>query len=186
MSKILVLDTETGGLSSERNSILSVGAVVYDNFKQTNEIEIYIKEDNINVEKRAMEINKIDLEWLKENGKHPSVAVGLLDKFIDDNFGKDEVALAGHNISFDVGFMKRLYRLAGKNYEDRFSHRTLDTAAIIRFLNMTGKTKMKSAKSDEAFAYFNIKIASDKRHTALADAKATAEMINHLAAIVKA
>ncbi len=185
MSKILVLDTETGGLSADKNSILSFGAVVFEDLVPTNEIEVYVKEDDIQVEKRAMEVNKIDLNWLKANGKSPIEAVSLLEKFIADNFGTEKVSPAGHNIGFDVRFMNRLFRLAGKNYDDVFSHRTLDTASILRFLTMTGKINMKTASADEAFKYFDIKISTEKRHTALGDAKATAEMIVKLAAIVK-
>lgn len=185
MSKILVIDTETGGLSAEKNSILSFAAVVFENLVATNEIEVYVKEDDIQVTPKAMEVNKIDLKWLRANGKSPVEALSLLEKFVVDNFGTEKVSPAGHNVGFDVRFMQRLFRLAGKNYDDMFSHRTLDTAAVLRFLSMTGKIDMKTASADEAFKYFKIEISPDKRHTALGDAKATAEMLTKLAAIVK-
>jgi len=185
MGNLLVLDTETGGLDSHIQSILSVGGVVInEKFDIIGEFEIYIKEDEIVAEQRALDINKIDLRWLRDNGKSPVDAVMEMRKFLDKYFKPGEkIPLVGHNIGFDVNFVKRLYRKSGLGligYEETFSHRTLDTAGIIRFLTLAGKIQLKSAGSDEAFNHYGIMLTEKERHTALGDARATAILLKRL------
>jgi DNA polymerase-3 subunit epsilon len=86
--------------------------------------------------------------------------------------------LAGHNVAFDVAFLKRLYRLAGVSYPDFYSHRLLDTASLGLFFILSGHLPSGVAKSDELFAYFQIPFDRDRRHSALGDARATAQLIN--------
>ena len=191
MSKILVLDTETGGLNPDKHSILSYGAVILDDFKIIDQIEVYVNEGNIIAEESALRVNKIDLKYLVEHGYSPLPAVELLENFLLKHFNfldctkYNLINMSGHNIGFDVGFMKRLYRLAGREYEKVFSHRTLDTAGIIRFLNVAGVSDLSSSSSDKAFDYFRIVIPEEKRHTALGDAIGTAELLVELVYLVK-
>jgi len=187
---MIVLDTETGGLNADVQSILSVGCVVLnDNLSIIDEFENYIKEDNIVAEPRALAINKIDLEWLKVNGKPPAEVLTNLEEFLSKYYSKKEkITMVGHNVGFDVGFMKRLYKQGGAEggYESRFSHRTMDTAGIIRFLMLAKRLDIPAANSTDAFKHFGIEISETERHTALADARATAKLLKHLVNMVKA
>jgi DNA polymerase-3 subunit epsilon len=188
MGNLVILDTETGGLDPEKVSILSVGVVVVDeNLVELGQKEIFVKEDDIVAEEQALKVNKIDLNWLKVTGKNPFNAVLELEFFLSGFFDcakESSIPLAGHNIGFDIGFMKRLYRLAGKNFEQTFSHRTMDTASVLRFLKLAGVTQTE-ASSNQAFAHYKIVVAEEKRHTALGDALATAELLRKLVAEVK-
>ena len=59
----LVIDTETGGLSCEKNSILSIAGVIWEPRGEISKLfDFYIKEPVMNVEERALKINKIDLK----------------------------------------------------------------------------------------------------------------------------
>ncbi|MDQ6987932.1 MAG: hypothetical protein Q9M25_09030, partial [Mariprofundaceae bacterium] len=66
-----------------------------------------------------------------------------------------------------------------------FSHRVLDTAGILRFLALSGKISISGAGSTAAFEYFNIDIKSSERHTALADALATGQLLTKLVELIK-
>lgn len=185
MDNLLVLDTETGGLDSHIQSILSVGGVVInEKLDVVSEFEIYVKEEDIIAEPRALAINKIDLHWLRANGRSPIDTVMEMRKFFDKHFKPGEkIPLVGHNIEFDVNFVKRLYRKAGQGllgYEETFSHRTLDTAGIIRFLSLAGRIALTSSAADNAFKHYGIEISDQDRHTALGDAKATATLLKNL------
>ncbi len=61
-----------------------------------------------------------------------------------------------------------------------FSHRLLDTCGIVRYLVLSGVLPLKGAGSDEAFKYYGV--TPDKRHSALADAEATAKLLDCLIA----
>lgn len=190
MAKMLVIDTETGGLDPQRHSILSLAGVVWDNGATTNEIEILIVEPEIVADSEALKVNKIDLVQHKRNGVSPAEAMTRFDGFLKEYFGdspsSEKISLAGHNIYFDVEFLRRLCRLAAFPYDNRFSHRVLDTAAIIRFLILAKRLPLSGAGATEAFDYFGIKFDPHKRHTALEDARATAVLISKLVAIVSA
>jgi DNA polymerase-3 subunit epsilon len=190
-NKLLVVDTETGGTDPLKHSILSVAAVVWDSGRICDSIELLIYETDVRVTAEAMAINKIDIELHKSRALSPQSAAEKLEEFVEEHF-KDQVTsgqkviLAGHNVSFDVGFIKRLYRLAGLDYDRILSHRTLDTAAILRFLSLAGIRAAQGADSSSAFAELDVTVAPTARHTALGDAVATATLLNRLLGLVQA
>jgi DNA polymerase-3 subunit epsilon len=189
MSMILVLETETGGIDPDRHSLLSIGAVVWEDGRRGAEIEILVAEPELTVTARAMEINRIDLVAHARHAAAPAEALAMLTRFVADQFSQafasgERVVLAGHNIGFDVGFLKRLFRMTGSDFEAVFSHRVLDTASILRFLSLAGLAPEGVAASNEAFRYFEISVPAADRHTALGDARATAELLTRLVDLV--
>ena len=159
--RILIVDTETGGLDADKYSILSLGAVVWERGKMLGEFYVEIAEPEINAHEIALGINKIDIDRLRREGESPSGAVKLFLNFIMKHFnvGSEKVILAGHNLAtFDVDFVERLFRLAAiYDYDKVFSYRVVDTCGIIRFLVLAGVLPLKGAGSEEAFEYFGIK-----------------------------
>jgi len=93
--------------------------------------------------------------------------------------------VAGHNVQFDIDFIGRLYRLAGAEFDELFSHRVLDTAGILAFLILAGRLPPSCSNSSGAFEYFGIEFEPKKRHTALADAIATASLLKSLLGLVE-
>jgi DNA polymerase-3 subunit epsilon len=186
--RLLVIDTETGGTDAQTNSILSLAAVVWDNARTSVEFDVAIVEPILSVTPKAMEINRIDLAEHAKHGVPPAVAVELFNTFLLENFPTEimshaKVVLSGHNIGFDVAFLKRLYVLGGGNFDEMFSHRLLDTAGIVRFLSLAGLTPLASAGSSEAFSHFGIVVPDCDRHTALGDARATADLLTKLVGV---
>jgi DNA polymerase III subunit epsilon len=187
--KLLVVDTETGGTDPAKHSILTLGAVVWDAgaVGESTEVAVWEHPQPVVVEE-AMQINGLQLDELKRRGLPPKEAVIVLDRFLEQHFGaapaRERIGLVGHNLGFDVGFLKRLYGLAGRAYEDVFSHRGLDTASVIRFLHLAGRLPLANASLDQAIKYFKLEVASNARHTARADALVTAELLNRLLTVV--
>jgi DNA polymerase-3 subunit epsilon len=189
--KLLVVDTETGGTDPLEHSLLSVAAVVWDGGLICGSIELLIDEPCMRVTPEALAINGIDITSHKIQALPTTVAVARLEEFIEEHFSDEvlrgeKVVLAGHNVAFDVGFIKRLYRLAGMNYDRILSHRTLDTASILRFLTLAGIRAAREADSSSAFTELKVAVAPAARHTALGDAVATATLLNRLVDLVQA
>ena len=185
MTKLLVVDTETGGVDPDRHSILSVAAVVWEDGALGAEIEILIAEPDLTVTARALEINRIDIVAHSRRAVPPAEAMAQLQAFVDEQFDSERnkgerAVLVGHNIGFDVGFLKRLCRMAHDDFGALFSHRVLDTASILRFLSLAGRLPESAAASTNAFAAFNISVKDSERHTALGDARATALLLTAL------
>lgn len=189
MTKLLVIDTETGGIDPDRHSLLSIAAVVWEDGALNAEFEVLVAEPDLTVTARALEINRIDLVLHSRKAVMPVEAMARLETFLNEQFQHERaqgerIVLAGHNIGFDVGFLKRLCRMAGVDFESLFSHRVLDTASILRFLSLAGRVPESATTSSNAFAAFNISIKDSERHTALGDARATAALLAALVGLV--
>ncbi len=175
--RYLVIDTETGGLDPLKYSLLSIAGVVWEPGRTSvrDGFYFFVNEPELQVSDTALEINNIDVEKIKHSGYSPWEAVSEIRKTLNRVFGTDRepVRLAGHNVGFDIAFLKRLYRLSGADYSKDFSHRSMDTSSILAFLMCAGHVPFGSAKSDFLFEFCGVTIPENERHTAWGDAVAT-------------
>lgn len=177
--KIVFIDTETGGLDPRIHSLLSIGLVEWDHSEITNTKEILVNDGELNVTDAALAINKIDLDNHKVNAISPSKAIQEILQFIDwTGDQQDKITLAGHNVGFDIRFTRHLFESHDYNFDDYFSHRSIDTSSILHFLYYAGKIDTKIVGSSDAFNHFDIEVRG--RHTALGDAIATAELFSRM------
>lgn len=178
---VIVIDTETGGLDPAEHSILSIGLVT-----DTDELDVpLIREPALCTTPKAMEVNGIDLTAVAQHGVSVEDACEAVDTFLKKHMSQHEWGLcvmAGHNITFDMGFLKRLYRLAGRPFARTVPHRTVDTHTLLFSLWQAGKLPADALKSDGAFAHFNLPVgqAGFEAHTAIGDARLTYALLRHL------
>ncbi len=182
--KYLVIDTETGGLNAEKNSILSIAGVLWEPGKTVEPVfDLYVKEYFINVEEAALKVNKIDMNKI-HTADEPYVVVKKIQNALNERLGSDRKAiqLVGHNVAFDIAFVKRLYRHAGleSSYKDDFRDRAMDSCSILEFLMLSGKVDGYRASGDALFKAAGVEIEEKDRHTALGDAVATAYALESL------
>lgn len=181
--KILFIDTETGGIDPASHSLLSLALVVWKELEIRASIEILVNDGVLHVTEKALEINGINLSEHQKKAVTPVIALERFHQFLDTHFPKDEkIILGGHNINFDVNFLNAFLTQNGVNFQQRFSHRFVDTSAILFYLYLTGKIKRKLTASQDAFDYFGITVQG--RHTALGDAFATAQLFSKLISIL--
>ncbi|MGL4653851.1 3'-5' exonuclease [Cetobacterium sp.] len=171
--RIVFLDTETGGLNPLINSLLSIGLVIWEDGEIKLKKEFFVKEDEYNVTPEAMRVNNINLEDLRKKGNEKSEIKKEIIKIIKENFNEKAI-LAGHNISFDISFLKQIFN--EKEFLEIFSYRSIDTASILKYISIKKNLSLNSL--DDAIKYYNLKI--EKRHTALDDAVVTAEIFTKL------
>ncbi|MEL1239764.1 3'-5' exonuclease [Flavobacterium flavipallidum] len=181
--KILFIDTETGGLDPLNNSLLSVAFAIWDNGKISNAKEFLINDGILNVSPKALEINRIDINKHSQVALKSEDAILEIENYLNENFHNEKIILCGHNILFDINFFKNFWTKNNRDYNKQFSHRYVDTASILFFLSVSGKIPTNTISSQNAFDYFNINVS--KRHSALGDVLATAELFNHLIRISK-
>jgi DNA polymerase-3 subunit epsilon len=181
--KILFIDTETGGLDPSENSLLSIAFVVWQEFEVKATKEILIDDGVLNVTQKALEINGINLTEHRAKALGVREAIKELDEFLLIHFGTEEkITLGGHNINFDVNFLKYFLTANGYNWSKRFTHRYVDTATVLYYLYLSGNLKQKAISSQEAFDLFGIQI--NGRHTALGDVIATARLFSTLLKVI--
>ena len=182
--KLLFIDTETGGLDPNQHSLLSIAMVVWQNMEIFESLEIFINDGKLNVTDEALEINKIDLEKHKDISLSPRGAISKIFDFLNKHFDASEkITVAGHNINFDVNFLRFFLTQNNENFSKHFSHRFIDTSSILYYLYLSGNLKYKVLSSSDAFALFGISV--EGRHTALGDAIATAKLYTNLLELTK-
>lgn len=180
----LIIDTETGGLDASKHSILSLAGIAWHpGIKEIeNSFTFGIAEPEIFAMPEAIAVNKINTDHLKKYGYSPWAAINQIKIFLNQVFSNERkpIILIGHNVGFDISFLKRLYKLGGEDFYKDFSHRSIDTSSILSFLMCTGYLEFSSPKSDTLFEFCNVQVPEKDRHTALGDAVATFKALNVL------
>lgn len=174
MTKLLFIDTETGGTDPNTHSILTAAFAVWEDGEVVDTLELSIVHEAYVVTSKAMEVNGIDLKAHK--GISPFQAQFVIQEFVARHFD-EKPTIVGQNVQFDEGFLKAL--LGSSTYEGIFSHRVIDTASILRFLQLSGSLDVGGSGLSDAIKFFGIQMG-DERHTALGDVLATVVVFNKL------
>lgn len=174
----LFLDTESGGLDSGQHSLLSLGFVVGDEGVVRHSLEVLLKHETYIVTGSALKVNRINLSHHHACAMDAPTAMTVMDIFLNQFFPckHTPIHLVGHNIGFDQAFLKRFWESQGRQFEDRFSHRSIDTHAIAWSMRDAGLLSLENLSSTSLFEHFGVAIPEDKRHTALGDALGTFEL----------
>jgi DNA polymerase III epsilon subunit-like protein len=187
---LVITDVETGGTDPSKHSITSVAFVIWSPLNPVVRYkEWHVLEDPICVSKSLVRAKGIDVKTcvdfdkLKKYGLPPQEVCSDIRKFLSTvqlSPQSPKPTLVGHNPSFDLGFLKRLFKISDPPGSFPFSHRTIDTHSIAKFLQMKGYVFPEKITSDSLFEHFRIKIPEGERHTALGDAIATAKLLTEL------
>ena len=186
--KFLILDTETGGIDPEKHSILSVAGFGWSMGEEPVELfDFLIKEPMLRVDAASMEVNRIDLNRVVREGLDPKDAVERIDGTLLPFFGESKACLVGHNIGFDIAFLKRMYTTAWcrDRFNDHFAYRSVDTSTILTFLMEARVIPSGKPSSDRMFEMFGIEVPEEDRHTARGDALATARALEAMIRLVE-
>lgn len=179
------IDTETGGVIPGKHSLLSIGIVVWDLSEGIiAQKEFYIKSKRYIVTKEAQRINKFDRVKHNKVAEEPSVVIEKLLSFLYEYFPQNTfIPLAGHNVQFDINFLKAFLKKQNRSYNQYFSHRAIDTYSVYKTLILSHLISENINSSHDAFSYFNIKV--DQRHNALSDCIATVKLYENMIQLIK-
>lgn len=171
---LLVIDLETTGANPIRHDVLAVGLVPF--FNPERATVVYVRPPNPIWSSYAQaNFQKFADTW-QSAAVHPSRACAEIECWIAKEFSGNAVTPIAHNVGFDVGFLRKLAFLAGKDEIDHISRRAIDTHTLLYVLYAQGDLPRSALSSDGAFSHFGIEIEEEHRHTALGDALATREL----------
>lgn len=158
-----VFDTETTGLMPNKDEIVQIGAVRVVNGK--------IVPGEI-IDQLVNPGRKIPPASTKVHGISDDMVIGAPDAVTSvrhfHTFAKDSVIVA-HNAPFDMAFMQRHGKTSGLVWD----HPVLDTVLLSAVLYGTTEKHTLDALCDR----LGVTIPPELRHTALGDARATAEVL---------
>ncbi len=122
---MLVIDIEASGTNYEKHSIVSVGALDFNNFQNQFYMECRIWSD-AHIDDESLEVNGFSKEEITDRSKKSEAE--LIKGFLDWSNKLEDKTLAGQNVSFDRDFLKAACKRAKFNWE--FAYRTIDTHSV--------------------------------------------------------
>ncbi|MGI0100514.1 MAG: 3'-5' exonuclease [Candidatus Micrarchaeaceae archaeon] len=177
---MIVIDLETSGLDHEEDSILSIGAVDFQNPENQFYGECRLRSGaTYNLE--SLKVNGFSVKDIKDKSKMSLHE--LITRFLDWTHSIYDVTLAGHNVQFDIKFLERSFGIYNMGWI--FGHRNLDTHSLVYAHCLSRKVEMPYRKnksditSDFVFSYVGLE-KEMRPHNGLVGAKMEAESISRI------
>lgn len=180
-SNFCVFDVETGGLDPEKNPITEFAAVIleYGTLKQVSEFSTYVKPyAGLEIEQVALDKTMVTASRMNK-GMELEDFIPAMEEFLSEHIGSKKNLLigVGHNVGFDVSFLNKAFKLAGKKYnmDKYFQTQYIDT---LQLSHLTW-----TIKGDEKL--FLQKVCEDAgvkltdAHGAMNDVYATADLLRY-------
>lgn len=169
MSRQIVLDTETTGLSADTGDrVIELGCVELLNRKLTgNDLHIYFNPERESHEE-ALKVHGLTTDFLRDKPKFAALA----DDVVDYLRGAELII---HNAAFDVGFLNKELELAGLPPLRTFVSEVTDTLAMAKLV-YPGKRNSLDALCDR----FGVDRSNRTFHGAKLDAQLLADVYINL------
>jgi DNA polymerase-3 subunit epsilon len=169
MSRLIVLDTETTGLSAENGDrVIELGCVELFNRKLTgNNLHFYLNPGRDSHEE-ALKVHGISNEFLRDKPKFAEVALEVIEYLRG-------AELIIHNAAFDVGFLNKELELAGHAPLRSFVGEVTDTLAMAKAM-FPGKRN----SLDALCSRLDVDNSNRTLHGALLDAELLADVYINL------
>jgi DNA polymerase III alpha subunit (gram-positive type) len=181
MDKQFYVDTETTGLDSTKCDIVSIGAIVEIDGVVVDKIDINMQPvqwDNIT--QTALDIQHVTIEDLKSRQPHEEGFKQFL-AFVRKYSDGPKFLFAGHNIAFDIKFIKAMYDRYSEDIEKDFNMQTnhfTDSLAYARMLK--NSLMLPDCKLHTVHKALFKEDYVHKTHSALSDCEATFRCIKVL------
>ncbi len=179
---MLVIDIEASGLDPHINSLLSIGAVDFENPENQFYGECKMWEGAIASEE-ALEVNGFTQKEITQPDKKPlEILMYEFEEWIKET-NNDNIVLAGQNSSFDRDFLNSSFHRA--NIDFKFAIRNLDLHSVAyydhikRNIPIPLKNGHTTLSLDNIVKYSGLK-EEPKPHNALNGAKFEAEAFSRI------
>lgn len=177
---LLGIDLETTGVDPKTNAIIEIACIHYNGAEKLSEFNVEVATNSGRKKSLgAMRITKKSHKDIMNNYEalYSENAVDAFTEYLIKDVcshTKERITIVGHNVSFDINFMKEwLSRHNIDKWDEVFTVRFLDTAVIAEFLRNTGALPLKSLSLDKLAEGLGVEVDKNKLHTALYDVDLT-------------
>jgi len=179
--ELYICDTETTGLDYVDNSPIEISIIRFST-KEQKTWKLKALNENL-IDMGALRINGHKYEDITHQTKHGAntyldpkkVIVDIENWLMEDNLSSEERIICGHNVDFDKNMLKFLWKKLDSLDSFPFGRRSLDTFQLEFFLDYVSNSLQDSYSLSALTKKYGIK--NEKAHTAEADTKATAKLI---------
>jgi len=172
---LLLIDVETTGIDPSKDSIIQLAALILDrrNLSELDSFSIFIRPDTqISVQAFSIHgISEKDLADAKD-------LCAALDEF--QAFAPSDALLSGHNVSFDMNFLKTGYAKCGLHFP--FDYHTIDIWSIAFFVISAVGISLESYSLSDLANFFGVK--RSVKHDALEDVRVSAIIARNLLQVI--
>jgi DNA polymerase III epsilon subunit-like protein len=168
---IVVLDLETTGTNPVIHDPVSMALVPLADHLPPLSLAIR-PPSPVWSEYAAANFSRFESEWIHA-AVSPTEALLQIEQYLGLLCEGRDAIVVGHNVGFDLAFLRKLAAYSGKDDVTGISHRSVDTHSILFVAWLLGKIPEEALTSDGAFRHFQIIVPPEARHTALGDAIAT-------------
>jgi len=179
--KILYFDTETTGLDSWKHGMIEIALIAEIDGVVVDTLELKMNPVDKDIDPNALAVTGYTLKDIRS--LEPDILAyfdikEFLHKYINCYDRSDKFVPAGHNIPFDIGFLKQLFKDNGDNFLGAYlTNEYLDTLQMIPTLKWLGKLpSLANNKLETLCEALGVDLVN--AHTALADIQATRECMN--------
>jgi DNA polymerase III alpha subunit (gram-positive type) len=181
----IAFDCETTGLTVESNLLTAYFIIYDDNLNEQGSFGLGLRHKVYHVTAKALEVNGIDLV------KHDKDAMDLIDArrelmlFLNTYYKKEQFVCIGHNVNFDVRFLKNSGLLTYFEFDKYFNPIAIDTIVLAQYLKSCKLLQdTQSLRLEMLCKHYNITkelIQCDgSYHSAEYDTRCTVELLKKL------
>lgn len=186
-AKYIAFDCETTGVNDDCNLLTVSFLMLNSNLKEMDVLNIALKQTNgYHIYPESLEVNKIDII------KHHNQSIDLIDarrkvlQFLQKYKGQYNLIPIGHNIQFDIKFIKKSGLLTEEEYTKYISYNALDTVVVSQFLKLSGKLPEKQSLSlINLCKSCNLKRNEELEHSAEYDIKMTVKLLKYFTKLIQ-
>ncbi len=129
----VVLDVETGGLSAFENPITEFAMLSCegDSLKEINRYSSFVKPyEDLTITQQALDFTMVDMADINKGVDHTKlveITIQFLKEANPTGKARSKPILVGHNIVFDLMFLKVLFQLCKKDFNDYVANNDSET-----------------------------------------------------------
>jgi len=184
-NKYIAFDCETSGVS-EASNLLTISFVILDkDLIQKDSLNVSLKQTSgYNIYPEALQINQIDIIKHHQSSTDLQTSRKILLDFLNKNKSSYNLIPIGHNIAFDIRFIKSSGLLTDREYSNFISCNPIDTLIVAQFLKTCGKLNQKQSLSlINLCNHFKLDSCKNSEHTSEYDIKMTIKLLHCLKSI---
>jgi DNA polymerase III epsilon subunit-like protein len=178
-ARYVAFDCETTGVD-ELCNLLTVSFIVLDkDLNSIDSLDLSIKQSHgYVVYPEALAINKIDLIKHHTTSIELEQARNMLHTFLNTYKRNYLLIPIGHNIAFDIRFIKTSGLITAEEFPKYFSHNHIDTVTISQFMKVCGHLPLhQSISLTNLSAYYSLSTSTTLQHSSHYDTQMTIKLL---------